>query len=168
MDLDAIRRVERIYRARLRSDPADTLARVRLAWCLFAQALHEAGRESAFAALQQAQISRPDPLEQPNVSVQKRDSTSILDDSLRQTYTALHLSASKRVRQDAMEILALARIVSGDASLGRAEKWADDILEAIMAEVIQAARSSPEAFPFEEADPPKLMQWTSDVDDSEA
>lgn len=146
MDLDTVRRVEQIYRNRLRSEPCDTLARVRLAWCLFAQALHEAGRESAYAALRCSNPPHAEELDEKCLPEMERGATSLLDDCLRQTYAALHLSVSRREQQDAAELQALARLISGEAPLARAESWANEILSAMVVDLNQPNRTSGEPF----------------------
>lgn len=138
VDLDTIRRVEQIYRDRLREEPCDTLARVRLAWCLFAQAVHEAGRESAYEALRSCKLSNSDELDESSLPEMERGATSLLDDCLRQTYAALHLSVSRREQQDAVELQALARLISGEAPLARAERWATEIVAALVIDLNEA------------------------------
>jgi hypothetical protein len=135
VNLDAIRRVEQVYRGRLRADPSDTLARVRLAWCLFAQAMHEAGQESVYEALRSRQPPTAKELEELGLPSSERGATSLLDDCLRQSYAALHLTASKREQEGAEELQALARLVSGEAPLARAEGWANDIVTALTADL---------------------------------
>jgi hypothetical protein len=120
---------------RLRADPADTLARVRLAWCLFAQAMHEAGQESAYEALRTSRPPTTNELERQGLPSPERGATSLLDDCLRQSYAALHLSVSKREQEGAEELQALARLVSGEAPLARAERWASEILAVLTADL---------------------------------
>ena len=154
MDLDAIRRVERIYRDRLRSEPCDTLSRVRLAWCLFALSLHEAGRESAYAALRSQQLPDAANLEEASFLLPEVAATSLLDDCLRQTYAAIHLSQSRREQQDAAELQALVRLVSGEAPLARAENWAKEILTAIVSDIGEDQHSPWDRSSFEDSEIP--------------
>lgn len=94
--------------------------------------MHEAGQESAFAALQ---ARRPPPSEEFSglqIPTPERGAASLLDDCLRQTYAALHLSLSRREQEGAVELQALARLISGEAPFARAENWANEIIANMM------------------------------------
>jgi hypothetical protein len=99
--------------------------------------LHEAGQESAYAAVRASDPPSADEGEPRSLTSSERGSASLLEDCLRQSYAVLHLSASKRDEQDAVELQALARLISGEASLSRAEGWASEILARIAADITQ-------------------------------
>src|SRR5688572_7910021 len=95
---EPLAQAEAVYRRRLTNEPDDMAARVNLAWCLFMQALHEAGRESAMAnGLQSGGTSmNSDPRDGHRVS----PSHAVLLECLRQTNMVAHLSQSDQDHRD--------------------------------------------------------------------
>jgi hypothetical protein len=116
--IEALRRAECSYRDTLVTDPADTGTRLRLAWCLFVQAVHQAGRESILEAITR-DGERSDLLPGVIRSIQETDVDHLLQDCLRQTTTVMQLSRRPHERTD-VEMLQMLVKLAG------AEKWAAD------------------------------------------
>ena len=116
--MEELRRAESSYRECLVSDPADTATRLRLAWCLFVQAVHQAGRESI---LETISFDGPGSDLLPGVirSIQETDVDHLLQDCLRQTTTVMQLTRRPHERSD-VEMLQLLVKLAG------AEQWAAD------------------------------------------
>jgi hypothetical protein len=116
--IEALRRAECSYRDTLTTDPADTGTRLRLAWCLFVQAVHQAGRESILETITCESVGAE---VLPGVirSIQETDVDHLLQDCLRQTTTVMQLSRRPHERTD-VEMLQLLVKLAG------AEQWAAD------------------------------------------
>lgn len=139
--MDALWRVERIYRKQLVEEPGNTVARVSLAWCLFMQALHRAGQESAVNSILELAL----PADQPTGEGQAtdRDSAVLLQDCLRQALAVLQLSPDPRDRLDVERLQALVKLSGGAEILADAEEQAHRILTQLTREMMNtdAARS---------------------------
>ncbi len=116
--IEALRRAEFLYRDTLVADPADTGTRLRLAWCLFVQAMHQAGRESILETIT-CDSEGADLLPGVIQSIQETDVDHLLQDCLRQTTTVMQLSRRPHERTD-VEMLQMLVKLAG------AEQWADD------------------------------------------
>jgi len=137
VDLSPVQRVENLYRQRLLEDPCDTLARNRLAWCLFMQALHQAGRESV-----QSRVPSTEAMEQAAdwncaAASPEREAEDLLRDCLRQASTVLVLSQSQQEHQDVENLQGLARLSCGALPGGQAEGWVEQILERLARDVVE-------------------------------
>lgn len=122
--------MEEVYRARLRKDPCDTLARARLAWCLFLQSLHKAGQESIIQSLSQG-------LPQVDTTGLRAvqggpEAQELLDECLRHTETVLHLTMPGEQRFEMERLLGLARLTLGDTAFSAAEQKAHQILDSLI------------------------------------
>jgi len=117
--IDALKTAESGYRNQLASDPCDTQARVKLAWCLFVQAVHAAGRESLFHEVHE--YSEPVDERLPNIidAIRENDVDHLLRDCLRQTTAVLHLSKEQRDRTDVEMLQTL-------IGMAGAERWTHD------------------------------------------
>lgn len=143
VDPEALRRMEAVCRARVLADPVDTLARGRLAWCLFLQAVHQAGQESI---LEQLGIT---PLEVkavgPRESFEDRQAQELLDECLRHTEAVLHLSAPGQQRTEMERLLGLARLSVGEPAFNSAEQKAHRILDTLIRDLKGPDTASGEA-----------------------
>src|SRR5438105_8952993 len=63
VSIDQLKTQERGYRRQIDHEPMDMCARANLAWCLFLQAMHQAGRENLLALLQERGDLPEHPLE---------------------------------------------------------------------------------------------------------
>jgi len=130
---EALSRAEAVYRQHLTHEPQDTVARLSLAWCLFMQALHQAGRESALGRVPVAPVPLPPPQESP--SAVDPEARQFLLDCLRQTTAVVHLSQSAQDRRDVEKLRALVRLCNGDEVMSAAEAEAVRILDEITREI---------------------------------
>jgi hypothetical protein len=129
VDPEALRRVEGVYRMRLLSDPCDTLARGRLAWCLFLQSLHRAGEERILNALRGSKVTfASGPLPMPFGP----EAQELLEECLRQTEAVLHLSEPGEQRMEMERLLGLARLSVGNGAYRAAEDKAHRILDSLI------------------------------------
>lgn len=137
LKVDALWRVERLYRQQLVAEPGDTMARVSLAWCLFMQALHRAGQESTAPMLLELPVP-PDTGElDPDPLARERDSAHLLQDCLRQTLAVLQLSPNPRDRTDVERLQALVKLSGGEALLADAEEQARRVLLQLTREMME-------------------------------
>ena len=136
--IDAIRRAEQVYRSDLVNDPADTSTRIKLAWCLFVEAIHAAGRESVLRDLSECERKSHEDLETAVRAIQDSAVDHLLSDCLRQTTAVMHLSREDRERTD-MELLQMLINLAGaeHSTAGTAEearRCLNDITRAIVGE----------------------------------
>ena len=117
--LDALKTAEAAYRTQLASDPCDTHARMKLAWCLFVQAVHAAGRESLFHQGHEGSAPVDERLPHLLESIRENDVDHLLRDCLRQTTAVLHLSKEQRERTDVEMLQTL-------IGMAGAERWTHD------------------------------------------
>jgi|SRR5579862_5259075 len=132
-----LERAEQTYRQQLISHPEDTELRLRLAWCLFMQALYRAGQEAAM----NAEPSDPDSPSEPRC---ERDSQGLLRDCLQQTYTVMHVSVRSGDRPDVEKIQELVRLSGTQNVLRQAQDRAAYILAKLTGEMLNAAEIGPE------------------------
>jgi hypothetical protein len=126
--VDALRRVERVYRARLIDEPTDMVARLSLAWCLFLQALHRAGEERALATVTALELAE-------TVSDGGKRADDLLSDCLRQAITVMQLSPDPNDRTEIEKLHSLVKISGGGQAISEAEQQAKRILEDIAREM---------------------------------
>lgn len=161
---EALSRAEAVYRQHLIHEPDDTVARLSLAWCLFMQALHQAGRESVLGVgsmvveplagpseVREGAGSRPI-CDGPAFSgmrtgaaeldVNDPEARNFLLDCLRQTTAVVHLSRSAQDRRDVERLRALVRLCNGDEVMSAAEAEAVEILDGIAREMGRPRRAA--------------------------
>ncbi len=134
IQIEALRRSEDIYRARLANEPGDTSARVKLAWCLFMQALYRAGQESVLGAL----VSAPEESAAQQSWVQavmNQGAAELFSECLRQTSTVLQLSPSAGERHDMERLQDLAKLSGAGQAVLEAEEEAARILGELLREL---------------------------------
>lgn len=134
---DALKRVEAVYRRQLTQDPADAVARVGLAWCLFMLALLQAGQESVVEALLDPTAGEHPPVEETAPAALGPNAAELLEDCLRQTLTVKQLTSNAEARVSAERILSLVRLSGGGRALGAAEERAARVLNDVAREVLE-------------------------------
>jgi hypothetical protein len=137
-DLDTLKLTERTCRQRLLSEPADTAARVDLAWCLFMQALHRAGQESAGPTQIEA-FEKPEITGGKGHGASDRNAFELLKDSLRQAYTVMHLSSRPEDHLSAERLRALVRLSGTEEMVSEVASEASKILAEITSDIIETA-----------------------------
>ena len=141
-DAVSLKHVEHLYRSQLAEDPADPLARVSLAWCLFMQALLRAGQESVLQALVERGTAAEELSLEPAVTAAQADpgAGELLEDCLRQTMAVKQISADPQVQRSAERLLALVRLSGGSPALTAAEEAAARILGDVTGQVLGRSR----------------------------
>jgi hypothetical protein len=118
-----LQRAEHSYREQLRSQPDDMGLRLSLAWCLFVQALHQSGHESAFGNYAVAYCRAPAADINSTPSKADRSADALLRDCLQQTYTIKHLSMQEDERLEVARLHALVEMAGAqDLSIGAEEQ----------------------------------------------
>lgn len=134
VDAEALRRVENFCRSRILQDPCDTLPRGTLAWCLFLQALHQAGRESVLNLLPDLTLW-PEGEQEPFEPQSERGAEQLLAECLRLTEIALSLTEPGELRTEMERLRSLARLSAGEQPVYRAEQQMQQILHTLMDDV---------------------------------
>jgi hypothetical protein len=134
---EALKRVEQIYRKQLAADPADTVARISLAWCLFMQSLLRAGQESVLSALVDASEGQEEQLSQTIRTILEQNAAELLEDCLRQTMTVKQLSSDPEAQLSVEKIQALVQLSGGGEAVTAAEDQAARILNEVTREVLK-------------------------------
>lgn len=127
VDPEALRRVETVYRSRIITDPCDTMARGRLAWCLFIQSLHKAGQESVIQALSAVQVDAATFA----LNAHGPEAQQLLDECLRHTEAVMQFCSGEE-RSEMERLLGLARLSIGSTAMAAAEDRAHEILQRLM------------------------------------
>lgn len=135
-DAASLKRVEQVYRKQLTDDPADPVARISLAWCLFMQALLRAGQESVLEALVERSEGPDESVDTTRRTIVDQNAAELLEDCLRQTMTVKQLSADPAAHLGAERLLALVKLSGGDSALNAAEEEAARILNEVTREVL--------------------------------
>jgi hypothetical protein len=142
VDSEALSRLEQVCRDMVLRDPCDTLARARLAWCLFLQGVHQAGQESILEGL----VGETDaPVLSGGLPPANREAHQLLDECLRQTETVLHLALSGRERSEMEHLRYLTRLCVGDQPVAAAELKLQRILQRLLQDVCRASEVEPSA-----------------------
>jgi hypothetical protein len=118
IELEALLRAEQMYRHALMNDPGDTAVRLRLAWCLFVQAVHQAGRESILGSKEMQRIWS-DGVAPCSGDGYEKNVDQLLRDCMRQSATVRQLTRNEREKSDVELIQSL-------VGLAGAEQWAVD------------------------------------------
>jgi hypothetical protein len=136
--VETLKRVETVYRRQLQHDPADMVSRLSLAWCLFIQALHKAGQESALTTLgEPGDCCSAPSAENP---AREQDAQQLLRDCLRQTIMIMQLSPDTRDQSDVRRLRALVKLSGAEQLLSEAEADATRLLQDVAAEIFRDAR----------------------------
>jgi hypothetical protein len=120
-DIDVLIHMEQIYTSRLQKDPADMDSRLSLAWCLFMQALHQAGRESIPVPRTTEGLEAELELGDHILSHLERESSALLQDCLTQTFTVMQLSSKACNQQDVAKLQELVRLTGAREAVLKAE-----------------------------------------------
>ena len=106
-DLCALQIAEANYRDELQTHPDNTATRLNLAWCLFMQAVHSSGRESACPSADNLPTTHT---EKCCKSTDQRSSQALLQECLGHTFMVRNLCIHKKDFQDAARLQALVRL----------------------------------------------------------
>ena len=142
-EVESLERVERLYRSRLTTEPADMIARVSLAWCLFMQALHRAGQESMLREIVAAGAAVEPGRGAPAPACSGARSDDLLRDCLRQAIAVTQLSSAPEARDDVERLHTLVKLSGGDRALSEASEEAARILMDVTREILGSADGDP-------------------------
>jgi hypothetical protein len=136
-DPDALQRLERRYRRHLAKKPEDMGARINLAWCLFMQALHQAGRESILRTAREVDEGADSQRGGRLSAVLNADALQLLKACLQQMHTVQQLSLQARDRVDVEKLQALIRLSGGERAVAEAEQETLRALVTLAYEILQ-------------------------------
>lgn len=137
IDHEALARAKKLYRQRVQKEPRDIAARIELAWCLFIESLHEAGRESALAGPAEEAAQGVVPAETSGQVVAREEARTLLAECLRETYRVRQLSSVAAEHQEADRLQALARLAVGEEALSNASAAANEAVKRLMQAIIR-------------------------------
>jgi len=150
LDVEALKRVEVIYRNRLEDEPGDMVARVSLAWCLFMRAFFQAGRESAVAVLTPQGKTADPQITHTVESVLDSNARQLLRECLRQTVTVMQLSPNPQDHLYVEKLQSLVRLSGHEDVVSEANDDAMRILTEITHEMLMdrfTTEKRPRRFP---------------------
>ena len=132
----SLKRAEHIYRTRLANDPDDSNARIKLAWCLFMQALYRAGQESMLNALVSPGSDEPSEVFVRSRCIWDQDAEDLIHECLNQTGTVMQLSSDPLHRTDALRLQALVKLSGGDLAVAQSRENSSRILSEFLHDVL--------------------------------
>ncbi len=144
-DIDALRQAEKSYRDLLEVEPGAMDVRVDLAWCLFMQAVHMAGQESAI---------RNNGLSSTGNSVWPTPSTALtmqaqaqmmLNECLQNAVTVTQLSTSRQDQMVMNKLETLVKLACGEKLISSARINASRILADLTQAVMRSDQDSCES-----------------------
>jgi hypothetical protein len=144
-DPDVLKRLERSYRRHLAKKPEDMGARINLAWCLFMQALHQAGQESILRIFREVDTGTDSQRGNRIRTDLDTDALQLLKECLQQMHTVQQLSLHARERVDVEKLQALIRLSGGERAVVEAEKETLRALIKLAQEILQRSAQSESA-----------------------
>lgn len=145
IDIENLLTVENRCRQQLGDNPIDMDARLSLAWCLFMQAVHEAGREARL----------PEEIEAPKngtangalngkaadtgdegARMAHRPAYHLLRDCLNQTVTILQLSPHLQDQREAQRLQSLANLSGNEQAVLEANREGERIVEELTHDIL--------------------------------
>jgi hypothetical protein len=119
IDADRLGKLVRDYRQQLEKKPEDMRLRINLAWCLFMQALHQAGQEALLRSLQENGI-----IHKEVGMALEAEAQQLLRACLRQTYTVQQLSQRQQEHEEAGRLQSLVKQSGGEHLAQEVERMA--------------------------------------------
>ena len=136
IELAALKRAEHVYRTRLANEPNDSTARIKLAWCLFMQALYRAGQESMLNALVSPPNDEPSEASVRPKCIWDQDAGDLIHECLCQTSTVMQLSSDPLHRTDAQRLQTLVKLSGGEIAVTRSRENSSRVLSEFLHEVL--------------------------------
>ncbi len=135
VQLESLAEAEAACRTRLAFEPTDLGARKKLAWCLFLQAIHQAGQEALLDLVpDELRTAEPTPPERPT---HPRGARELLRECLRHCFAIRQLTTDPQDVHEVERLQALVRLSGGEAALSEAENEARGILARVTQELVQ-------------------------------
>lgn len=136
VSIDQLKNQERGYRRQVDHEPMDMCARANLAWCLFLQAMHQAGRENLLALLHERGEDPYIPSYEGGLRLD-RDAQHLLRECLIEMRTVYELSRDPKDIADVDRLRQLVTISGAEAALRDADheaaRWLAEMAQAILA-----------------------------------
>ena len=136
IEMATLKRAEHLYRTCLANQPEDTGARIKLAWCLFMQALYRAGQESMLAALVAQPGEDRSSISQRSRFVWEEDADQLIRDCLQHTSTVKQLSRNPKDRNDADRLQHLVKMTGGHHAVEQAREASSKVLGEVLQEIL--------------------------------
>ncbi|MBW3623164.1 MAG: hypothetical protein KY468_07105 [Armatimonadetes bacterium] len=131
----SLKRAEQMYRTRLANEPNDSGARIKLAWCLFMQALYRAGQESMLDAL----LVQPEDGGEKNARTRciwDQSADDLIRECLCEAGTVIQLSSDAACRSDARRLQALVKMSGGEQAVTSSRENSSRILVEVLQELL--------------------------------
>jgi hypothetical protein len=135
IDQASLKLSERVFRERLEKEPDDMNARLSLAWCLFLQALHQAGRESVAQALV-ARAEETETTDDSTHSLLDKNARALLREALQQAAAVRQLSPHPQDSTYMNLLQSLASLSGASQIVSGTEQEADRILSKLTSEMM--------------------------------
>ncbi len=139
IDIVWLAETEAACRRRLRDRPDDLAARMRLAWCLFVHATHQAGEERLLSEMLSNGERPAAPARAAPRAARDHDAVHLLDDCLRQVNIVAELSASPEHRADAQKLRGLVQLATGGHGMSLVEEQAARALQELLQAILEDA-----------------------------
>lgn len=131
--VDALKQIEGLNRKRLAAEPADLVARARLAWCLFMQALYQAGLDAEVLS----RVPTPADTSPARAAGRTQEAERLLRECARQTVTVRLLSPDPREQSDMEKLQSLVRLSGAGPELAAAEEDGTRIMAEVTTEILR-------------------------------
>lgn len=133
--VESLAQAEAACRSRLAFEPTDLGARKKLAWCLFLQAIHQAGQETLLELVPE-ELCTEKPAPAGDVPA-ARAARELLRECLRQSIAIRQLSTDPQDVHEIDRLQGLVRLSGGEEALFEAEREARGILARVTQELVQ-------------------------------
>jgi hypothetical protein len=136
-DFSALKQAEHAYRTTLNKHPDNLDMRIRLAWCLFMQALYQSGQETILKNIAMCGATAETiGVFDAGQLLLDRDAQTLLQECLHQTFTVIHLSSRSEDRLDGEKIQALAALSGAEEAVAQSREKAARVLNEMVEEVM--------------------------------
>lgn len=133
-DIHTLRKIESTYQIQLEVEPSNLDIRLDLAWCLFMQALHEAGRESLRVPLPSNDQDLDRAVLYREIRLFEQKSYTLLKSCLRETFTIMQLSPI--TPKEVSKLHTLIRLSGAGEAFAEAEDEAMKVLARIGRDIV--------------------------------
>ena len=142
-DIEILHQKNIQYRQQIREDPGNLELRLGLAWCLFIQALHQAGRESILTGTSAVDEVGAAATVRRSTCLFDQDAYQLLKSSLHETFTVMQLSVDTQGNEDVAKLHALIQLSGANAAFDEAQAEAMRVFTRLLHDI--ATQSEQEA-----------------------
>jgi hypothetical protein len=133
--IERLKTEERGHRSRVDREPLDMHSRMSLAWCLFIQAMHQAGRENLLSVLRES--GAVDEMPREKTLRLDRDAQHLLRECLKQLCAVCELSRNPNDLSEVERLRYLVTASGAEAALretdDEASRWMAEMARAVVA-----------------------------------